>query len=97
MHLGDLLSFTTGRLVSPTGMDGVYALAKLLTGGSVFTHQLPRLCDEAVPGLLRQFPFLGEIEPPEFSSPAEVDVWLAEQCARYGTWFVVAVPVGGAS
>lgn len=90
LHLGDLLTFTTGRLLSPDGMDGLYMAAEFLVGGAVFTHSLPRVCDEATPDLLRQFPFLSEIEPPEFVSPSEVDIWLADQVARYGTWFDVS-------
>lgn len=42
-HVGDILSVITGRLVSPTHMDGIYAICSHLAGESVMTHQLPRI------------------------------------------------------
>lgn len=57
-HLGDVLSITTGRLVSPRHMDGVYDILNFMTGDNLFTHQLPRACDECKPYLLKQFPQL---------------------------------------
>ena len=57
-HIGDVLSITTGRLVSPTHMDGVYAILNYMTGDSLFTHQLPRASRECAPWLLRQHPQL---------------------------------------
>lgn len=52
-HLGDVLSITTGRLVSPSVMDGMYAICEHLAGEAVWTHQLPRVADEAKPALSR--------------------------------------------
>lgn len=57
--LGDVLSITTGRLVSPTGMDGVYQILNHLTGDNLFTHQLPRACTWAAPLLTAAHPELG--------------------------------------
>ena len=57
-HLGDVLSITTGRLVSPRHMDGVYDILNFMTEDNLFTHQLPRACDECKPYLLKQFPQL---------------------------------------
>lgn len=89
-HLGDLLSITTQALVSPTGMDGVHQILDFLVGEPLWTHQLPRACDECAPELLQQFPFLAEIEAPTFRDEAHVFVWLAEQCDKYGTFFEVS-------
>ena len=81
-HLGDILSITTGRLVSPRHMDGIYDLLNFMTGDSLFTHQLPRACEGP---LLAQHPDLAAIEvPEEFSGEEGVRAWLAEQVARYG-------------
>ena len=61
-HLGDVLSITTGRLVSPRHMDGVYDILNFMTGDNLFTHQLPRASDECKPHLLAQFPQLAEVD-----------------------------------
>lgn len=41
-HLGDVLSITTGHLLSPRHMEGVYEILNHMTGDQLFTHQLPR-------------------------------------------------------
>jgi len=62
-HISDVLSVTTGRLVSYRHMDGVYAILNFLTGDNLFTHQLPRAMDECRPWLRTQFPKLMADEP----------------------------------
>jgi hypothetical protein len=57
-HIGDVLSITTGRLLAPAGMDAVYRILNHLTGGHLYTHQLPRAADECKPSLIRQHPWL---------------------------------------
>lgn len=57
-HIGDVLSVTTGRLVSSRHMDGVYDILNFLTTDDLFTHQLPRACEECKPWLRTQFPRL---------------------------------------
>lgn len=89
-HLGDLLSVTTGRLVSPTQMDGVHRLLDYMTGDTLFTHQLPRACDECKPALLAQYPFLAKVETPdEFDGKSHVDSWLDSLVAEHGAEFEV--------
>jgi hypothetical protein len=84
-HLGDILSITTGRLVSPRHMDGIYDILNWMTGDNLFTHQLPRAVDECQEPLLAQHPDLAAITPPEnFGGKETVDRWLAEQVAAYG-------------
>jgi hypothetical protein len=61
-HLGDVLSVTTGRLLSPRGMDGIYDILSFMTGCHLFTHQLPRASDVCKPYLLEQFP---QLDSPE--------------------------------
>lgn len=42
-HLGDILTITTGRLVSPRHMEGVYDILNWMTGEDLLvTHQIPR-------------------------------------------------------
>ncbi len=61
-HLGDVLSITTQRLVSPRHMVGVYDILNFMTGDNLFTHQLPRAANECKPYLLEQFPKLAEVD-----------------------------------
>jgi hypothetical protein len=90
-HLGDILSVTTGRLVAPGHIQAVHGLLDFMTGDTLFTHQLPRACDECAPDLLRQHPDLADVPLPErFESPDEVGPWLAEQVARFGEYIDVA-------
>ncbi|MFB4265337.1 hypothetical protein [Nonomuraea sp. GTA35] len=84
-HIGDILSITTGLLVSPTHIDGVYRILNWMTGDNLFTHQLPRASEECAGPLLAQHPDLADIETPEeFNSKEDVLAWLAEQVARFG-------------
>ena len=90
-HLGDVLSITTERLVSPRHIDGVYDILGFMTGESLFTHQLPRAARECQGPLLAQHPDLAAIVPPEtFGDGSKdgaenaVNLWLAEQVAVYG-------------
>jgi hypothetical protein len=57
-HISDVLSVTTGRLVSTRHIDGVYDILNFLTGDNLFTHQLPRANKECEPWLRTQFPQL---------------------------------------
>lgn len=99
--LGDLYTVSSGKLVSPRGIDGLYDTLNFLTGDSVYSHQLG-LAHDAVEGpLLKQLPFLGEIEFDltfdENESAevrrARVDAWLDIQNHKYGEFHTVhAVP-----
>ena len=86
-HLGDILSVTTGRLVSTRHMDGLYDLLGFMAGESMFTHQLPRVADECEPELLRQHPDLADVDVPDrFTGREHVEAWLAAQVARFGEY-----------
>ncbi len=62
-HISDVLSATTGRLVSTRHMDGIYDILNFLTGDSLFTHQLPHASIECEPWLRTQFPRLFPEDP----------------------------------
>lgn len=86
-HLGDVLSVTTGRLVSNRHMDGIYDVLNWMTSDDLYTHQLPRAMDEAKPEVLRQHPDLADLPvPADFAGKADVEAWLAEQVARFGEY-----------
>lgn len=59
-NIGDILSITTGRLVSPRGITGVYEILNHMTGDDLFTHVLPRASRICAPALLSNHPFLAE-------------------------------------
>lgn len=89
-HVGDLLTVTTDRLVSPTHMDGLYRLVGYMTGVPHFTHQLPRGCDACKPSLLRQHPWLADVVVPEdFSTEESVMTWLANVASEHGEFHQV--------
>jgi hypothetical protein len=84
-HLGDILSVTTSRLVSPSHMDGIYSILNWMTSDNLFTHQLPRAGEECRGPLLDQHPDLAAVVlPDEFDGKEHVERWLAEQVARFG-------------
>jgi hypothetical protein len=84
-HLGDVLSVTTGLLVSPRHIEGVYDILNYMTGDDLFIHQLPRAQDECAGPLLAQHPDLAAIVvPDEFDDKEHVERWLAEQVERFG-------------
>jgi hypothetical protein len=62
-HISDVLSVTTGRLVSSRHIDGVYDVLNFLTGDNLYTHQLPRAMDKCKPWLRSMFPALMEDSP----------------------------------
>ncbi|MDD5540978.1 MAG: hypothetical protein PHG61_09840 [Candidatus Marinimicrobia bacterium] len=61
-HIADVLSITTGKLLSPRLMEGVYDILDYMTGDNIYTHQLPRAGRECAPWLLKRHPFLAEIK-----------------------------------
>lgn len=60
-HIGDILSITTERLVSPRLIDGVYDILNYMTQDNLYTHQLPRASRECRPFLIAQLPELAKI------------------------------------
>lgn len=87
-HIGDVLSITTGKLVSPSRMGGVYAILDHMSGESLMTHQLPRVSDEAEPFLREQFPDLtvaGDESADRVGNTEEsVSAWLGVLVERFG-------------
>jgi hypothetical protein len=95
-HIGDILSVTTSRLVSPSHIGGVYSILNWMTGDNLMTHQLPRASDECAPSLREQFPDLAAIKVPEdLSGEADVRKWLARQVKAHGVTREVAPLAAG--
>jgi hypothetical protein len=87
-HIGDILSIIDGHLVSPTKMDGVYAILGWMTDSEdgLWTHQLLRAAEDAKPVLIKAFPDLAAIQAPDFESPDDVMPWLEGQVSIYGEY-----------
>lgn len=62
-HISDVLSITTGRLVSNRHVEGVYKILNHMTGDNLFTHQLPRAGRECAPVLIATYPQLSKDDP----------------------------------
>jgi len=85
-HIGDILSATTGRLVSPRYMGGVYDILNWMTGDDLMTHQLPRASRECEDPLKAQFPDLAAIVvPDDIDSEVSLLLWLDSLAPLYGT------------
>ena len=88
-HLGDILSITHDRLVSPRHIGGVYDILNWMTRDSLFTHQLPRAARECKPVLLAQHPQLSAVNASSVT-PENWREWMEEQCAEFGEYLSVA-------
>jgi hypothetical protein len=61
-HIGDILTVTIDRMLSPRGVEGLYDILSFMSGAEVYTHQIPRIAKEAAPVLLHQHPQLAAIK-----------------------------------
>ncbi len=87
-HLSDVLSITTGRLVSLRHMEGEYDVLNFMTDDNLSTHQLPRAADECKPELLKQHPQLCSVDASCVNSENWTD-WLNEQIKKFGECLTV--------
>ena len=69
--IGDVLSITTGRLLSPAKyhadnrthrMDGIYQIVSHLMGCEVWTHQLPAYAKPCAEAIYNQHPIFNSVE-----------------------------------
>ena len=88
-HLGDLLSYTTGRLTAPDKMTGVRRLAEGVTGEPMTEIGLLKTSNVIEMHLVAHHPWLLEISAPDFTEPGQVMPWLDRQVERYGEWHEV--------
>lgn len=83
-HLGDVLSMTTGRLVSPEHMAGVYKIASYLVGRAVYTHEIPAAFRQCRDPLLDQHPQLRQVDDSGVTKD-NWRAWLDQQVERFGS------------
>lgn len=85
-HIGDILSITDGKLVSPRHVEGLYDILGWMTGDSLMTHQLLRASDECEDQLRADFPDLAAVVVPDtINSEMACLTYLASLEAEYGT------------
>lgn len=82
-HIGDVLSITGDKLVSPRLIEGVYDILNFMTGDNLYTHQLPRAMRECRPYLLQRHPQLADVDESTVTEETW-RAWLDEQIARFG-------------
>lgn len=82
-HLGDILSITTDRLVSPHGIKGVYDILNHMTGENLYTHQLVRAGGACKPVLLENFPELANVDATSVT-PENYQAWMDQQVTMFG-------------
>ena len=88
-HIGDILSVTTGKLVSPRLIGGVYDILNFMTRDNLFTHQLPRACRECAPVLLAQHPQLAGVTGEDVTGE-NFKQWIEDRCAEFGEELLVS-------
>ena len=85
----DVITVSTGILVSDGGIGAVYELAEFMLGDTLMTHQLPAASRTGEPELIRQHPWLAEVNPPRGDTPA-LKAWCAAVVAERGETLPVA-------
>lgn len=94
VHIGDLLSVITGRMLAPGGFGDVHKLLDYITGDQLFTHQLLRAFEVVKPIMAERYPTLAAIDVPE-DVGARFKEWLADVASKHGEMHDVE-PIGNA-
>ena len=84
VHIGDILSITSGRLVSREGFSSFHRALTYMAGEDVYVHQVAHVMAEARPVLLERYPLLADVVPPDDIDETTVGEWLNEQSRLYG-------------
>ena len=95
-HLSDILSVTTGRMLSSNYVSGICGILNYMTGEKLFTHQLPRALKSCAPHILKQYPQLAQVNfDTELKNENDVHTWLQEQINEYGEYLEIAPLTAG--
>ena len=62
-HISDVLTITTGRLLSNRHVEGIYDILGHMTGEQLYTHQLGRASEACRPHLEKRYPMLAASDP----------------------------------
>lgn len=88
-HIGDIVTVITGCMVASGGIGAIHELLDYMTSEQLFTHQLPRACDECAPSLKEQFPDLAAVKMPKLDGAEAWRLWLDDLAERLGEVRVV--------
>ena len=87
--IADVIGTITGKLLGK--IDGIYQLSEFMAGEPIWTHQLPRVCREISPVVLRQHPQLAPvIEESEAVTPDNWEAMLAAWVQRFGAMITLS-------
>lgn len=75
-ELADILTVTTPHLFSRNLIDGLKALLEFMTGAELHPWTLTTAATDCAPELIRQHPFLAELQPPDGTDKADLMAWL---------------------
>lgn len=89
-HISDVLSITTGHLVSFRHMDGVYEIMNFVLQDDLTTLGLAAMGDTVREELKRQFPQLEEVKVPDDLNESNYREWVESLYLKYGEYFSVA-------
>jgi len=87
-HIGDILSITTSKIVSPSHIGGIRNILNYMTGDNLYDHQLPRAADECRPWLKAQFSWLNDVDASDVN-PDNYKRWTEEQVEKYSEYLEV--------
>jgi len=93
-HISDILSVTTGRIVSQNYVDGLYRVVNYMTESRVSARQLDIARQVCAKYLLQAMPELKDVNPNEVTEDNYTD-WIQLQEQRFGDHvFVKPLPEG---
>ena len=93
-HIGDILTITTGKMVSLRNIKGLCDILNFMTKDKLDYCQLPRAGDECKIYLLKQHPQLKDMDVSKVTGK-NWKKWLNKQIVRFGeTLSVCPIPKG---
>lgn len=93
-HLGDLLSVTTGILVSPRYMDGLSDIVSYLTGADLDVDRIQQTLQVCRAYVIAEVPALDDADVAELDKD-NWRGWLDTQTGRFGEWHMLQRPAEG--
>lgn len=95
-HLGDILSITTSRMLSPTGMGGVHEIVTHMIGELATDMACIEERARCAAALLAQHPQLARlVDAGDKIDPSTVDAWLTKQITQFGERLAVEALANG--
>jgi D-mannonate dehydratase len=87
-HIGDILSVTTGKALSPHLMDGLTEILEYMVREELQIYQMGPAARECTPYLLAEMPWLADISTEDVDHH-NIKEWLERVVSLYGEFHVV--------